>query len=338
MDWTNHFPITREWLEAITLLVISLFAIEVLKRFLIKAQQKNKGHSVTRLIPKILNLGYVIALRIFLDAAPFGPRAAMWTEHLTYVLTVWLFLVLLRNAFMLTVELSTRRAGSSETLKHGFVPLLRNLVTVFIFVTGGIMILKHFNYDVMSLLTALGVGSLAVGLAAKEALSNMISGFVLIMDRNLRPGDRMTLGGVTGDVEEIGLRSTRILVSDGTTLIVPNFDLVNNRILNLSDPSRAVTCSTVIRVPYSVEFQTVREICLTLLKDVVKVDQSKGKWMNIDKLSDGYQEISIGWWLKDMDDKGDSLTDFHHRLMSKFQAAGISLVDFTALSRVPTQA
>jgi small-conductance mechanosensitive channel len=327
MEWMNHLLITREWIEAISLLLVSLLSIGILKRFLIRTQKHGARHVVAQLLPYILNLGYVVALRIFLDAAPLRPRLALWTEHLTYVLTVWLFLVLVRSAFMLGVEWSTRRAGSSDTLKQGFIPLLRNLVTLFIFIMGGIMILKHFNYDVMSLLTALGVGSLAVGLAAKEALSNMISGFVLIMDRNLRMGDRISLGGITGDVSEIGLRSTRILVGDGTTLIVPNFDLVNNRILNLTDPSRAVSCSTIIRVPYSADFQSIQLICLSIIKDGLKVDQSKGKWVNLARVADGFQEINVGWWLIDLDDQGDSLTDFHQKLLAKLKAAGISLIE-----------
>lgn len=61
-----------------------------------------------------------------------------------------------------------------------FLPLIEKIVFIFIFLTGLIIVLKHFNYDILSLITALGVTSLAIGLAAKDTLANMISGFTLM--------------------------------------------------------------------------------------------------------------------------------------------------------------
>ena len=194
MNSSTDLLLTREWIEAAVLLAASLIAIAVLKRFLSRARLKPSWAWVADLIPAILNLGYVIALGIFLQAAPLGPRWSVWAEHISYVLTLWMFLVLVDNRLMRAAEWSTRTSRGSAALQHGFIPLIKNISTLFVFVMGGIMVLKHFGYDVMSLLTALGVGSLAVGLAAKEALSNMISGFVLIMDRNLRRG-RSDLAG-----------------------------------------------------------------------------------------------------------------------------------------------
>ena len=84
------------------------------------------------------------------------------------------------------------------------MPLIEKIVFIFIFLTGLIIVLKHFNYDILSLVTALGVTSLAIGLAAKDTLANMISGFTLMLDRPFRVGDRVQLAsGEIGDVVEI---------------------------------------------------------------------------------------------------------------------------------------
>jgi small-conductance mechanosensitive channel len=238
-----------------------------------------------------------------------------------------MFLILVRQALLRATEWGTRSSPGSRALQHGFIPLIKNLSTLFVFIMGGIMVLKHFGYDVMSLITALGVGSLAVGLAAKEAISNMISGFVLIMDRNVRAGDRITIGGVTGDIEDIGLRSTRIRTGEGNTMIVPNFDLVNNRIINLSEPSRAGTCTTQIRVPYSADFARVSQISTQILSGIPNVDSSKAPWVNLTSLADGSQLIGIGCWLREMDDAGIVLTQFHEKLLVALKAEQISLVE-----------
>ena len=72
-------------------------------------------------------------------------------------------------------------------------------------------------------MVSLGVGSLAVGLAAQDTLANMFAGFTLMLDRPFRVGDRIQLAsGEVGDVEAIGMRATRIKTSDETILVVPN--------------------------------------------------------------------------------------------------------------------
>ena len=255
---------------------------------------------------------YPVGLRLFTDAAPLSPKVEEWINGGAYILFVVILLHIARRAAMIGVEWGAVRSNPSEsaTLQQGFVPLMRNIVTLFVVTTGIIMVLKHFNYDVMSLVAALGVGSLAVGLAAKDTLANMFSGFTLIIDRNLKPGDRINLAGSVGEVEEIGLRSTRIRSGDGNTLIVPNTDLVNNRILNLSIPSLATIASTRIRVPYAVSFQRIKSLCLETMDEVPKVRRDKGRWILLSGLNDGHQLINIGFWITNMDDAGGVLSDF----------------------------
>jgi MscS family membrane protein len=327
--------VTREWLQAAILFAAALMGVMLLKRFLGRVKTRAHWSFLPELAPSILNLGYVIALSIFLHSAPLGAKASAWAEDVTYILNVWVFLILVRKTFLVALVWSTRKAGSSQTLTHGFLPLLRNMATLFVFVMGGIMVLKHFNYDVMSLLTALGVGSLAVGLAAKEALSNMISGFVLIMDGNLRHGDRINLGSTTGDIERIGLRSTRIRTLDGNTMIVPNFDLVNTRVVNLSDPSRMSTCSTNIRVPFAADFDVVKTLGLKILKQIPEVDSTKDGWVTLNSLADGSQQIGIGCWVRDMDECGSVITQLNHRIVKELRAQNIFLVETPPLANPP---
>ena len=145
----------------------------------------------------------------------------------------------------------------SAALQHGFIPLIKNISTLFVFVMGGIMVLKHFGYDVMSLLTALGVGSLAVGLAAKEALSNMISGFVLIMDGTFAAGDRISSGRDHG--RRRGNRAPQHADSNGRGQHDDRSELRSREQSHHQSlgPSRASTCTTQIRVPYSADFERV---------------------------------------------------------------------------------
>jgi len=129
------------------------------------------------------------------------------------------------------------RVGGAEVSRQ-VMPLIEKLCTIFLVLVALIITLKHFNYDILSLVTALGVGSLAIGLAAKDTLANMISGFTLMIDRPFRIGDRIQLGTQVGDVVDIGLRSTKIKGMDNTFLIIPNAELCNSTLINLAFPDQ----------------------------------------------------------------------------------------------------
>jgi small-conductance mechanosensitive channel len=161
-----------------------------------------------------------------------------------------------------------------------------------------ILILQHFGFDVLSLVTALGVSSLAVGLAAKDTLSNMISGFTLIIDRNFQPGDRIAISGCSGEVEEIGLRSTRIRSPAGTTWIVPNAELVNSKILNLGPPSSGVQVSTPIKITYESDFAQVGPLTEGLLGEDPNVDLSRSAQVSLQSLNDGVQTLTVTFWVR----------------------------------------
>jgi small-conductance mechanosensitive channel len=274
-------------------------------------------------IPGLYRIVYLVAFKLVLDVVPLHPKLADWLNHAVYVFGVYVVLWLVRRLAMLGIEWSAVRAQASATLQQGFLPLMRNVVTLFIFFSGAIMVLKHFNYDVMSLITALGVGSLAVGLAAKDTLSNMISGFTLIIDRNLHPGDRISLAGATGEVEEIGLRSTRIRTGNGSMLIVPNAELVNTRILNLSQPTRAVAGSVSVRVSAKVPFEQVRKLCLEV---VGGLERAKRGSVHLASLADGHQLVNVGFWVDDLDQEGAAVSELNEKLQARFAREGIPLL------------
>lgn len=327
-DWFSH------WALPTIVVALTLVAVTASRWLMSHFAKTHRFALLQRLAPTLSKLIYVVGLKLFAETAPLHPIALNWLDRGIYVVGVLIILALVRRIALIAIEWSILKTPNSSTLQQGFIPLMRNLITLFVFFAGAIMILKRFNYDVMSLLTALGVGSLAVGLAAKDTLSNMISGFTLIIDRNLRPGDRVNLAGQVGDVEEIGLRSTRIRMGNGNTLIVPNAELVNTKILNLSLLSRGVSCSTTFKVPLHVPFKRVKAICLELIAQVPNVRNEKGVWVHLSSIGEGMQTIQAGFWVADLDQQDASISDFHERLIERLQSERISIHHVAAVAPV----
>lgn len=327
----------REWLLSATALVLTFVAARITRSILRRiGARSGRLRPLIDLAPALASLIYIVGLSVAIDLAPLDPKPEGWLKSALYILGVIILVRLARRAALVSIEWSRFRSSPSLTIQQGFIPILRNVLTLFIFTTGAIMILKHFGYDVMSLVAALGLGSLAVGLSAKDTVSNMISGFILIIDRNIAPGDAVNLGGTSGfsgEVEEIGLRSTRIRTGDGNTLIVPNSDLVNSKLLNLSSPTKFVTCTTRIRVPFQVPFERVKSCCVETLKRIPRAKLERGSWVNLVSLSEGHQLIEAGFWVATPDDQGAALSEFHELLLKRLHEESIALVDDAVLRR-----
>ncbi len=148
-----------------------------------------------------------------------------------------------------------------EGVDRQLVPLVEKLGTLFLIVTSLMITLKHFSYDILSFVTALGIGSLAIGMAAKDTMAHVISGFTLMLDRPFRIGDRIQLaGGQIGDVADIGLRSTKIRTLDNMLLVIPNSDLCNTMVINQAFPDFRVRGRITVGVGYESDVEQVKRL------------------------------------------------------------------------------
>lgn len=154
-------------------------------------------------------------------------------------------------------------ADGTSNLKLTLGPLTSKVMNILVGLVAVIIILDHFGINIGSLLVSLGVGSLAVALAAQDTLANMIAGFVILVDRPFRVGDRIELiPGITGDVLEIGLRSTRVLNFDNNAIVIPNADLIKGKIVNYAYPQAPMRVMLKFVVAYGTEPERARAILL----------------------------------------------------------------------------
>jgi small-conductance mechanosensitive channel len=164
------------------------------------------------------------------------------------------------------IERHARRTSSK--INEALLPLLNRLINILVVLIAVITVLHHFGQDVSSLVVSLGVGSLAIALAAQETIANMIGSFVIMTDRPFRVGDRIKLpSGEMGDVQEIGIRSTKILDFDNNLIISPNAELVKGRIINYSYPSEQIRVFVDISVAYGTDIDRLKVIILRLAQE-----------------------------------------------------------------------
>ncbi len=160
--------------------------------------------------------------------------------HMLLVLSVtWLIVRLLDSLF--THYLSPLAEKSENTLDDQILPIVRKSMKFAVWSIGIVVALNNAGYDVGAVLAGLGIGGLALAMAARDTVSNIFGGFTIFTDRPFSLNDRIRINSYDGTVEEIGLRSTRVRTLAGTVVTIPNATFSDTPVENVSaEPSRKV--------------------------------------------------------------------------------------------------
>ncbi|MCB8945985.1 MAG: mechanosensitive ion channel family protein [Ardenticatenaceae bacterium] len=149
-----------------------------------------------------------------------------------------------------------------------FLTLFRRIGLVVLTAVVVITILGRYGIEISGLVTTLGIGSLAVALAAQETLGDMITGFTIMIDQPFKVGDRVEVNEIDtwGDVVDIGLRSTRIRTRDNRTVSVPNSVIGKGLIVNYSDPTTKYRVQTHVGIAYGSDVERARQVMIEAIE------------------------------------------------------------------------
>ena len=255
---------------------------------------------------------------------PFPEKIGMIASGLIFVLNV---VILTTIAYRVMDEMLGRygeRVAGAE-MSRQVMPLIEKLGTIFLILIALIITLKRFNYDILSLVTALGVGSLAIGLAAKDTLANMISGFTLMLDRPFRIGDRIQLGTQVGDVVDIGLRSTKIKGLDNTFLIIPNAELCNSTLINQAFPDLKGKGRINVGIGYGADVTRAKELlvqCAVSVPAVLSDPPPEAFFVNF---GDSSLNLSLFFWVDEYTKLFPTTDQINCAINTCFQDNGINI-------------
>lgn len=197
----------------------------------------------------VIWLFYVISIYVALlflglkdTEIPLKSVTSSITETLAAILLTWLALRLVDvfDHYLQTILAKEKEKKGKELLILHFFPLVKRALKVAVIFIALIVIIQNWGYSVTSLVAGFGITGLAVGFAAKESISNIFGSIFIVADRVYKPGDWIMVdrslnnGNVEGIVEDISLRSTKIRAFDNTLVTIPNSEMANATIKNVS--------------------------------------------------------------------------------------------------------
>lgn len=178
----------------------------------------------------------------------------------------WFFFLLVT---ILDARLMKWAEGTQSSIDNVLVPLIGKTLRIFIVIVGGMMVLQNLTgVQIGPLLASLGIGGLAVALAAKDSIANFFGTLTILFDKPFQVGDRIVINNYDGSVEHVGFRSTRIRLLNGHLVSIPNEKVVNSEVENIGQRPN-IRWLSQIGITYDTSAEKVRE-AVSILREILQ--------------------------------------------------------------------
>jgi len=262
-----------------------------------------------------------------------APLSVANTIEVFFVIATTLQVALWARELILGV-IEHRAGGVEESSGLGSaIGIIRLLVTIAIFVIATIVVLDNLGVNVTGLVAGLGIGGIAIGLAAQGIFADLFAALAILFDRPFRRGDSIRWDTTSGTVEQIGLKSTRVRAVTGEEVIVSNKNLLDKELHNMARLNRRR-----IVQPFGLTYQTAPDMCARIPLIVKEVVNTCDKCSFLRCGMTGYGDSSLDFafefdvksevWQKVFDARSQVLI----ALLQRFNAEGIEFAYPTQVS------
>ena len=313
------------------------------RRILIPVSQKTRTSFDTTLLESAdgriqwltLAIGAYLGASAAFAGAPGSEMAAI-REHaawrfclgLLYVDLVFAITCLVYSTIegMVTWYAETFAEKTHSEVDDRAVLLFHRFAKVVFFFIAVTVVMQHFEVKIGGLLATAGIASLAFALAAKDTLSNLISGVILMFDRPFKRGDRITLpSGGWGDVMEIGLRSTKVLSFEQKVIVIPNAEIARSEIVNHSVPDQRVKIRHDVGVAYGSDMHKVKQIVRSILRAHPLILNDPRPDVFFMGFGDSSLDLVLFFWVGDYREKWEVMDAVNMAIKDRFEAEGIEI-------------
>lgn len=329
-------------MAAILIVVLGWALARVLSFFISRYAARWAKKTSTKIDDFSINVfHHLVTFVIFIVAFWYATQALTLTEGIDDFIgkAVGILLAIKITASVLKVmdfvvdEYLVPYASKNNILDKTIVPTLDRIVKLVVWLVVFLMIISNLGYDITSLLAGLGIGGLAVALAAQEALSNFFGSISIFADKTFKVGDYIQTKDFKGTIKGVGLRSTRIDTVDGTELIVPNSQLANTVIENLSRrPKRRVDLQ--IGLVYETSNAKMK-LAMKTLRDLIKGYKGVENHCRVhfSEFGDSGLHITLTYWIKEVDlEAGQKIqNEINLKIKQEFEKAKIDFAYPTQL-------
>ncbi len=311
-------------------IVVGIFVNRLLIPFLRKLAKRSKIKSDDLIVATVAVwiLPWFVALGLFigLQQVEMPTKYYDWIQRGLVIFYLFSATVILATILSGMVKI---KSGSDDSILPSS-SIISKIAKVAIYIFGFIFILQSQGVSVTGMLTALGVGGLAVALALQNTLANLFAGLQIISSGKFNPGDFVQLNsGEDGNILDISWRSTTIQAANNHIIVVPNSKMADMIIHNFTLPDPEFTFIVPFGVSYDSDLVHVEKVTLEVIKETIdELDGGVKDWepfIRYYQFGDSSIDIKAFFRLKQYTDQFIIRHEFIKKLHQRFNAEGINI-------------
>ena len=268
----------KNWIIAFSILgfsyvlgkVIFWIFSNIFQKLAAKTNNKLDDVLIVKLQRPITFLVVLFAVLFAENSLSFSPKIELITLNITYLL----FTIVITSIISKVIDtiISEVILPITEKPENSFdnhlVPVIQKAIRAIVWSLGIIIGLDNIGFDITAMIAGLGIGGLALALAAQDSVKNIFAGIMIFLDKPFKINDRIKIDVHDGTVEEVGLRSTRIRTLEGRIVTIPNCTFTDNSVINVtSQPALKVKIN--LGLTYDTNEEQMQK-AIDILQDIVK--------------------------------------------------------------------
>ena len=180
--------------------------------------------------------------------------------------------------------------------------LIRDIINYIIYFVALMSILQFFGINLAATLLSVGIVGIAVSFAAKDIISNLFSGIILIIGKSLQVGDTIEINNKKGVIERISLRSTMLSDDNGIKTFVPNSTLTNNTYLQFKKPEK-YRIDILTGLPLNIDVETFKEYIVAKIEEYDGIEKDPKPNVYSKGITFEETQLKVSFWVKDFNSK-----------------------------------
>lgn len=308
----------------------------ILKRILASIENKTKQNNLLKINIQIFS--------VFRKALFYGLMLVTGTylirlfsipllENVFHALMIILLATPVKDGFIIVLEYLEKNIIDKTKTKIDDIifDLLNRFSGAIIYATAVVLALDILGVNVMPFVAGAGVAGIAIGFAAKDTLSNLIAGVLLIVDRPFEVGDRIEVWSAPagsaswGDVIDIGLRATKIKTTDNIVIIIPNNEIMKRDIVNYTIISTKIRVRINVGIAYDADIEKAKDSIINVAKSVEWISKTPEPRVVVRNFGESSVDLQLRVWIDDARRRMDTISHVTDKIKAAFDEQGIEI-------------
>jgi len=332
----SDIPLVDQLSKTALALLMFYIAWLIIKRLTLMAERRAARYDVFKQNPGLfLAIQKILRYALIMAAGTYLIKLynILLVEKIFYALLVMLMATPVKEFLVLALKYAESNISQkTETQVDDIVfDLLNKFAGAIVYVSAAVIALDLLGINVMPFIAGAGVAGVAIGFAAKDTLSNLIAGVLLIVDRPFEIGDRIEVwdaprGSATwGDVIDIGLRATKIRTTDNIVIVIPNNKIMTRDIINYTLISDSIRVRINVGIAYDADVQKASDILVGLAADVPWVSKHPAPKVVVRNFGDSAVDLQLRVWINDARQRMNTISTITDQTKTAFDEAGIEI-------------